>query len=877
MTGAITAGGQEMKSSIEFQDCKMRAGTRFTTVLALMLLLLCPGGLWAKPVGRDKARDAVKGWLKTSPQPLGAGLGRQIERIETFAGEGGQALYYVVYLQPAGYVIVPADDCVEPILCFVEAGAYEALDDRPLGALVGRDVSARIAAVRALETTADGGLTLQGLADADDTALKAALTAAGKKWDSLSSASAPVMIMGLPALPEVRVGPLTQSTWSQTTIGSYIGGTSCYNYYTPTPPYYEHGDPYNYPIGCVAAAMSQLMRYHEYPGTYTWSNMPLVPDGATTLAQRQAIGWLCYQAAESIDTAYVSGSSSASLDDAYRELIDTFSYSSTTIARNPAVGTTLNKMVNTNLDAGLPALLGLYGSGGHAVVCDGYGYNAATLYHHLNMGWSGHDNAWYALPTVDVSPAYNSIRTCIYNIFTLGVGEVVSGRASDIAGNPIPGVQITATPSGHSPRYATTNARGIFAFAHLPSNRYITLTAAKSPHTFANKAATTGRSSDYGGTGNVWGVNFVSTATTPPTAYSGSADAMAGATTAITLSAGDDGRPNPPGRMTYKIVQLPLHGWLSDPVGGKITTVPHTLAGYGNVVNYRCCPYYRGPDEFYFAANDGGTPPAGGDSDPGVVTVDVDNVSYTTFAPQTGWVAPWPMYTSYEDSRTQVIYLSSEIGGAKTITGLALDVYERPGYQLNYWTIRMKHTSRSAFSSPPYFETGGWTRVYFNHEGRPTAGWYQFDFQTPFEYNGTSNLMIDFSHDNRSYSYEGTCSVSDMGMPPRVVVEVSDSMHGEPITWNDNTFFPYYPSYATAVPNIRLKSQAGGEPLAADFEPDCSVNAIDLARLCDAWLRGPGDAGWDTHSICDISAPPDNFINDLDFAAFAEYWGQIAE
>ena len=187
----------------------------------------------------------------------------------------------------------------------------------------------------------------------------------------------------------------------------------------------------------------------------------------------------------------------------------------------------------------------------------------------------------------------------------------------------------------------------------------------------------------------------------------------------------------------------------------------------------------------------------------------------------------------------------------------------------------MKHTTRSAYSSPPYFETSGWTTVYFNHEGRPSSGWHEFELQTPFEYDGVRNLMIDFSHDNNSWNYDGTCLVSDMGSPPRVVVEVSDSMHGSPLSWDDDTFWPWYPSYAYAVPNIRLKSEAGGEPITGDFVQNCSVDIVDLVMFCDSWLSSLGDPDWCPQ--CDISDPQDNLINELDFAPFAEHWGETAE
>ena len=49
---------------------------------------------------------------------------------------------------------------------------------------------------------------------------------------------------------------------------------------------------------------------------------------------------------------------------------------------------------------------------------DGYGYNSATLYHHLNLGWSGTADAWYNLPTVSAGIYnFNSAIECIYNVF----------------------------------------------------------------------------------------------------------------------------------------------------------------------------------------------------------------------------------------------------------------------------------------------------------------------------------------------------------------------------------------------------------------------------------------------------------------------------
>ncbi len=824
-----------------------------------VLLLLCNSNLWANPVSASDAEKAVKGWLKVDAQPLGTAIGQQIVSVETFLDKNGQTNYYAVYLQPSGFVIVPGDDLVEPIVCFAPIGRYDPSEDNPLGALVSRDVPSRIAAVRAFQEPA-GTATQKKEANNEKMALQKATVKAQGKWSDLQAYADSVGTLGPSSVSDVRIAPLTQSTWGQTTVGDYIGGITCYNYYIIN----------NWPIGCVAAAMAQLMRYHEYPG-YVWSNMPLQPDSSITLTERQAIGALCYHAAESVNTTYgpPPGGSSASPSDAKQALQDTFYYSNSIYGwnNNNNIGAGLNWMINPNLDADYPVILSVEGpTSRHAVVCDGYGYNTSTIYHHLNMGWSGTDNAWYNLPSIDAYYTYNSVDGCIYNIFTSGSGEIISGRVVDMGGSPISGVKITATGGGTY--HATTNIRGIYALVNVPSNTNFTVSASKPPHTFTNQNASTGMSSDWSSTsGNAWGVNFVSQSATPPTAYSQTVSAFSGAIEAITLTATDEGQPNPPGQLSYIIASLPGYGTLTDPGATEITTVPYTLVNNGNTVDYWSCPYFAGQDSFDFKANDGGTPPQGGDSEPATVTINVNNVIYTTFEPQTNLYASWPINTYYHDQRTQVIYLSGEIGDAKTITDLALDIYQAPGQILNNWTIRMKHTSRSAYVSYPLFETSGWTTVYQSNESISSAGWRNFHFQNVFEYNGTDNLLIDFTYNNSYYTTESYCMVSNMGSD-RVLMSFCDSTYGDPLNWTD--FYNPGLYTATGVPNIKLISTVSAEPIPGDFKPDCKVDFYDLSILASAWQSEPGHDNWNPD--CDIHETVTPFIDMLDLSVFVEHW-----
>jgi hypothetical protein len=212
--------------------------------------------------------------------------------------------------------------------------------------------------------------------------------------------------------------------------------------------------------------MAQLMRHHQHPATgigvneftirvdnveqtaytrggdgsggpYQWSDMVLAHDCSTSEMQRQAIGTLCYDAGVAVKMGYSTGASSASTYAATEAFKTVFKYSHAVRGYNwdsvskdfHNIGPGLNGMVNPNRDAGNPVILAIVREdGGHAVLCDGYGYNSSTLYHHLNMGWYGKYDAWYNLPTIDSDPPYNIITECIYNIFTSDSGEIISGR-----------------------------------------------------------------------------------------------------------------------------------------------------------------------------------------------------------------------------------------------------------------------------------------------------------------------------------------------------------------------------------------------------------------------------------------------------------------
>ncbi|MGD2094120.1 MAG: C10 family peptidase [Phycisphaerales bacterium] len=504
---------------------KMRYRTAIF-VVSMIVLQLC-SDLCASPVTEQDAVMVVTGWLKADSEPMDAALGQEVSKVEAFTDNNGEPVYYVVYLEPSGFVIVSADDLVEPIIGFVEDGVYDPSNENPLGALVTSDLNGRIKAIRNNVRLLSAGI--------EATAAKTQ-----KKWSFLKglagSSGDEARLMGLNFISDVRVEPLVQTKWNQDYVYGVSSGSTrlCYNYYTPN----------NYYCGCVATAMAQLMFYHRYPtegigvnefditvddepeqaftrggdgdgGPYSWNDMVLDPNYDTPDAQRRAIGALCYDAGVSAHISYGDSGSSAEVFLAKEALLNTFSYSNAIYGYGggPNLGLGLIGMINPNLDAERPVILTTQQDSGssHAVICDGYGYNTSTMYHHINVGWGGSYDAWYNLPGVELKSnyEYNSVDKCVYNIFTAGTGEIISGRVTDSAGNPLDNCVVTAQQINGATFTVTTNAKGIYALVGVASDSTYTISVTKPGYNFANRTISTSKSEDRQAfSGNRWAVDF---------------------------------------------------------------------------------------------------------------------------------------------------------------------------------------------------------------------------------------------------------------------------------------------------------------------------------------------------------------------------------
>jgi len=164
-----------------------------------------------------------------------------------------------------------------------------------------------------------------------------------------------------------------------------------------------------------------------------------------------------------------------------------------------------------------------------------------------------------------------------------------------------------------------------------------------------------------------------------------------------------------------------------------------------------------------------------------------------------------PLYTFQADCRGQVIYKRSEVGPARRITGLALNISTTSSFVYNNFTLRLRHTTRDNFNSSPAWESTGWTVAWQGSHTFNTSGWTTFTFTTPFDYNGTDNLMVDISTDNTTSGSGAWLRRDPTGYDVGMIYQYGTS-YGAPTNWSGTT-----PPISGAIerPQIRFLGNPG--------------------------------------------------------------------
>jgi len=183
-----------------------------------------------------------------------------------------------------------------------------------------------------------------------------------------------------------------------------------------------------------------------------------------------------------------------------------------------------------------------------------------------------------------------------------------------------------------------------------------------------------------------------------------------------------------------------------------------------------------------------------------------------------------PFNSYYADNRDQVIYLKSELSptlSAGPITKIAFNFYASiAGYYMNNFNIRMGHTTKTTYTSP-YSWDAPMTTVYSIPQFTwPGGGWYTFVLQTPFMWDGTSNLVIEVCHDNSDGDYGNYNYVESTYTYPTYYNQYALTDYGAGCSLNPPTSIYSYRANAriyqpsTGTLNGTVTSSYSGAPIA---------------------------------------------------------------
>ena len=346
----------------------------FKTLLLLMCLAVT-STVWAESINESQARTIAARFMASRALPsTSLKMASKAPRLSTSAG-ADQAAYYV-FNGSRGYVIVAGDDRAPAVLGYSDEGTFDS-GNVPEGLQY----------------------LLEGYATQID-----ALTRGAKAETQLRDAGA--------------IRPLVTSSWDQ---------DNPYNILLPYLPSGKHAY-----TGCVATALSQVMRYWKWPvrpsrpipaytSTYTANNETL----SFNMTELPVVDfeWNAMQDTyETFDTASLAALAAARLNlysaQAMKMTFGKYSSNAPTAAI-PAMAAAYfdydasahvagrsnystqgwTDLIYAELVAGRPVIyFGSKKMGGHAFICDGYDGNGMF---HFNWGWNGNSNGYYLLNVIN--------------------------------------------------------------------------------------------------------------------------------------------------------------------------------------------------------------------------------------------------------------------------------------------------------------------------------------------------------------------------------------------------------------------------------------------------------------------------------------------
>ena len=365
---------------------------------SFFVMLLCVTSLNARPVDAAKAKAIGQ---KFACEKIDRQLkSNDLELVYTGLSNRNEACFYAFNAGTSGFVIVSADDRFRPIVGYSDEGPFETENMSPeLAFYLEKIIEAR---------------TSRNAVLSDDTE---------EEWQSVMTTGKLLSRNG-----GRGVDYICTTKWNQDWP---------YNMYAPEATGGSGGHCY---AGCVATAMSQVMKRWNHPAqgtgshsyhcsygqqsanfgatTYHWELMPDRLAGASQ-EEIEAVALFMYHCGVSVDMNFSPSGSGASSWDVPYAIRHYFSYTNQAQLKDRDSYSLANwqNLLKGQFDIGWPVYYSGYSnSGGHAFVCDGYDDN--DLFH-FNWGWGGSSDGWFVIDEIDYAgwaqAVINYVPTDVYD------------------------------------------------------------------------------------------------------------------------------------------------------------------------------------------------------------------------------------------------------------------------------------------------------------------------------------------------------------------------------------------------------------------------------------------------------------------------------
>ena len=404
-------------------------------LMCMLALALGLGTAQANPVSVSQAKYVGQQFVQANFDQ--SRQGGDFSLVYTGTSTRGEACFYVFNVGNEGYVMVSADDFYRPILGYSDEGIFDAQNINPnLGYMLDK-----VIASRSNKLTGEPNPTVVA------------------EWQSVKNTGKLISRNG-----GREKFFLVQTRWDQ---------NSPYNYYCPEASGGPGGRVY---AGCVATAMSQMMKYWNHPlqgtgshtnynsgfgpltvnfgaTTYDWDNMPITLSNSSPQVEIDAVATLMYHCGIAVDMHYAIDGSGAYSQDVPGAIYQYFSYTNQASYRSRDSYTYDNwaSMLKESFDMGWPVYYsGQSTGGGHAFVCDGYDDNGMF---HFNWGWSGSGDNYFDFDNID----YNTGDGAIFNFVPVDVYNNTAQAPTNLTVTPAANYELAATVSWTNPSKTLNN------------------------------------------------------------------------------------------------------------------------------------------------------------------------------------------------------------------------------------------------------------------------------------------------------------------------------------------------------------------------------------------------------------------------------------